>query len=566
MTQPSSPHLKADERAALLALTPPAAPQAVTVRLGVRWVQVSWQPPPTNADAPVDDYLLAVSPGSETIRFDADTTGTVLIALSPGRSYTVFVAARNDAGSSGWISSRPFELIYAAAGESEGSALLNAELFEDLLLLDDEALRDWLSTTDDLDLKLAIAAAPPAQRSRIFDCVEPVDRSGRLRQQFASPPPPEPQTAIVPYHERFQPPRPPAQPIMAQPEIVIEIPAAPRPQRRSLLWLGAAAPILILAILLISAIPRWLPQPVETHLEGTVEALVAARMTDEAAPLTQREIVVTPSPAATLPSPTVETTAAPAIYAIPAVDLLNVRSGPGEVYPVVETLPAGAQVALLARDDESDWVYISAGRVEGWVASWLLTAVDDPQTLAVRPLPPTTVASPEAPIVTSTSVTAEASPLLVAEISVEPTPSSLTAAASEATVAASADLLASPCLMGGYFWLIHPIEKTVYNQVTFHWGFSTPLPPECGFEVRIWRDGDIPRGVHDAVIDNQNGAIKSINGNEYQLDIPFLYNLPSVTGSAHYWWTVSIVQIEPTYRNFERQADPIRFYVDRIVR
>jgi hypothetical protein len=561
MTQPSSSPFETEERETLLALAPPTAPQGVNVRLGVRWAQVSWHPP-TAADEPVDDYLLAVSPGSQTIRFDAATTATMLIALAPGRSYTVFVAARNDAGSSGWISSRPFELVYAAAGESGGSALLDAEIFEDLLSLDDEVLRAWLSTTDDLDIELALAATPPAQRPRVLACIEPEERAETLRKKFASPPTPEPQTALVRYSESFQPPRPPVQPIIPQPEIVIEIPPVARPRRRSFLWLVAAAPMLILAIYLIGAIPRWLPQPVETNLEGTVQALVAARMTDESALLAGRavEIAVTASPQVTIP-PT-PAAAAPAIYALPAVDLLNVRSGPGEGYAVVDTLPAGTQVALLERSEDSDWVYISAGRVEGWVASWLLTVLGDPQPLSILSAPLPTAVIPGA-VATPTTTAPEEDPSLLVAVTVEPTATSSALALPVATM--SAELLASPCLMGGYFWLIHPVEITVYNQVTFHWGFSTPLLPECGFEVRVWRDGDISRGVHDAVIDNKNGAIKAINGNEYQLDIPYMYNLPSVTGPAHYWWTVSIVQIEPTYHNFQRQADPIRFYVDRIV-
>jgi hypothetical protein len=561
MMQPSTPH--AEEREATLALAPPSAPRGVDVRMGVRWVQVTWQPPDDNA--PVEDYLLAVSPGSQTIRFDPATTQTVLIALAPGQSYTVFVAARNDAGSSGWISSRPFELIYTAAGHSVGSALMDAEIFEDLLLLDDEALRAWLSTTDEVDLSLALASTPPAQRPRLLDCIGPEERAERFRRQFAPPPPPppEPQTAIVLYQEIFQPPRLPEQPLVPQPEIIIEIPMAPRPRRQNRLWLAALLPILILAIGLFSALPRLLPQSTDPHLEGTVEALVAARMTAEAAPVLVREIVVTPSPQATMPpSPTVET--ATEIYARPAVDLLNIRSGPGELYPVRQTLPAGVQVALLGRNDESDWVYISAGQVEGWVAGWLLTIVGDPEGLAIRsalPAPTPTAMTTAAPITSPAAPTAEDRPLLASAIAAEPT---ATPVEPSPTQVAAGELLDSPCLLPGYSWLIHPIEKTVYNQVTFHWGFSTPLPPECGFEVRVWRDGDIPRGVHDAVLDNKNGAIKSINGNEYQLDIPFLYNLPSVTGTAHYWWTVAIVQIEPTYYNFERKADPIRFYVDVI--
>jgi hypothetical protein len=134
------------------------------------------------------------------------------------------------------------------------------------------------------------------------------------------------------------------------------------------------------------------------------------------------------------------------------------------------------------------------------------------------------------------------------------TPDALTS-----TTMASTD---SPCLMGGHFWLIHPVEITVYDQVSFRWGFSAPLPKECGFEVSVWRVDGSPRGVHDAVADNKNGVVKLSRQNEYRLDVPFMHNLPSVAGSGDYLWTVSIVEIEPTYRSFNRNATPSRFYLE----
>ena len=124
-------------------------------------------------------------------------------------------------------------------------------------------------------------------------------------------------------------------------------------------------------------------------------------------------------------------------------------------------------------------------------------------------------------------------------------------------------LTASPCLTGGEFWLIHPVEIGVHNQVSFRWGFNAPLPDGCGFEVRIWRDGNIPAGVHDAVADNRNGVIKVVGPSEYELDVPFLNNLPAVTGSGNYWWTVALVEVKPSYRDFGRQATPSVFYVNR---
>jgi hypothetical protein len=64
--------------------------------------------------------------------------------------------------------------------------------------------------------------------------------------------------------------------------------------------------------------------------------------------------------------------------------------------------------------------------------------------------------------------------------------------------------------------------------------------------------------VHDAVQDNQNGAIKNIGQNEYTLNV----NIKDAAGvqgrRGEYLWTVALVQISPSYADVGQQALPAR--------
>ncbi|MCP4361188.1 MAG: hypothetical protein GY796_24535 [Chloroflexi bacterium] len=85
------------------------------------------------------------------------------------------------------------------------------------------------------------------------------------------------------------------------------------------------------------------------------------------------------------------------------------------------------------------------------------------------------------------------------------------------------------------------------------------MPPEFGFEVRVWREGEFPAGVHNAEEDNQNGRIERIGENRYRLNV----NVHDAAGvkdrRGEYWWTVALVQISPTYADLGQQAEPARF-------
>ncbi|MER1999506.1 MAG: SH3 domain-containing protein, partial [Lysinibacillus sp.] len=53
-------------------------------------------------------------------------------------------------------------------------------------------------------------------------------------------------------------------------------------------------------------------------------------------------------------------------------EIVNVRQGPGLTYEVVRTLHRGDTLTVLA--SEGDWLKVQDGRMEGWIANWLVTS------------------------------------------------------------------------------------------------------------------------------------------------------------------------------------------------
>lgn len=113
----------------------------------------------------------------------------------------------------------------------------------------------------------------------------------------------------------------------------------------------------------------------------------------------------------------------------------------------------------------------------------------------------------------------------------------------------------------GTFTLLNPVtlDDPSYGLTDFEWSWTGAVPPGSGFEVRVWREGEPPAGVHNAVLDNQNGNIKSIGENEYRLRV----DITEATGvrgrRGKYLWTVALVQISPNYADLGQQALPAHF-------
>jgi serine/threonine protein kinase len=125
-------------------------------------------------------------------------------------------------------------------------------------------------------------------------------------------------------------------------------------------------------------------------------------------------------------------------------------------------------------------------------------------------------------------------------------------------------LMTSVCQSAGRTWPIEPLNTTIsVNELTFKWGFSGVLPSECGFEVRLWREGQLPLGVHDAVASKQNGSLRLVAPSTYQLSVLYSHSLPSVQGqSGDYYWSISIVEIAPVYRDLGQEQEVGRFRLE----
>jgi tetratricopeptide (TPR) repeat protein len=111
----------------------------------------------------------------------------------------------------------------------------------------------------------------------------------------------------------------------------------------------------------------------------------------------------------------------------------------------------------------------------------------------------------------------------------------------------------------GSFALLFPSsldDDVSYGPTKFEWEWLGPVPPQYGFEVRVWREGEYPTGAHNAVLDNQQGNITQIDQNKYGLNIDITDAAGVQEKSGIYLWTVAFVQISPEYADLGQQAAP----------
>lgn len=120
---------------------------------------------------------------------------------------------------------------------------------------------------------------------------------------------------------------------------------------------------------------------------------------------------------------------------------------------------------------------------------------------------------------------------------------------------------ATPSIPIGEFTLLAPrsLDEPSYGMTTFEWLWTGgDLPSEYGFEVRVWKEGRFQTGVHNAILDNQNGNVKRVSSNQYQLTTD-IGDAAGVKGqSGLYLWTVAVVQIEPEYADIGLAAEPVQ--------
>ncbi|MEG0470941.1 MAG: SH3 domain-containing protein [Solibacillus sp.] len=63
-------------------------------------------------------------------------------------------------------------------------------------------------------------------------------------------------------------------------------------------------------------------------------------------------------------------------------EILYLREGPGLSYPIIETLQDGQPLTAISKED--DWIHVRAGKLEGWVASWLVKSAEKPTAASIQ--------------------------------------------------------------------------------------------------------------------------------------------------------------------------------------
>jgi uncharacterized protein YraI len=166
-------------------------------------------------------------------------------------------------------------------------------------------------------------------------------------------------------------------------------------------------------------------------------AEAAAVTSTEATTATQVLAAVPPisdTTALAVATPTQATTTAASGPSLSSSALVNVRSGPGVDFPVVDSLDAGENAAITGKNGTAEWWEIALdGGQSGWVLAQLVTTSGDVSTVAVPadlPAPPAATpaavaAAPEAPAeATATPLPVEAAPPAEAAATAAPAASS----------------------------------------------------------------------------------------------------------------------------------------------
>ena len=171
------------------------------------------------------------------------------------------------------------------------------------------------------------------------------------------------------------------------------------------------------------------------------------------------------------------------------------------------------------------------------------TAIPTSQPTATdttTPQPTATYSATPRPAATDTPTplpTRTPTPPRLATATPKPTATTPPAALAKAT-------LPAPVLQG-------PEEINTTGPATFAWQWSGPaLTPDQGFEVRVWKDGQL----------DHYGAADPVNTTSTTINLAGSYGVQQ-GGLGEYWWTVAVVQRAPDYRRIGAEAPRRRLIV-----
>jgi hypothetical protein len=194
-------------------------------------------------------------------------------------------------------------------------------------------------------------------------------------------------------------------------------------------------------------------------------------------------------------------------------------------------------------------------------ARFLPTATPPQVVVLVTEVKPTDTPTPPPDTPTpAPTATPTLAPTNTATVTSTPEPPTATPTATPTQDLAPSPPTVPPAPPAGALTLLAPGGNDVSGGPTsFEWTWSGSLPPELGFEVRVWREGELPSGVHDAVLDNREGRVEQLGENTYRLTVD-IADAPGVQRrSGQYLWTVLLVRVSPQYENLGTQAEPATF-------
>lgn len=153
------------------------------------------------------------------------------------------------------------------------------------------------------------------------------------------------------------------------------------------------------------------PEATATNVPPTAEATAetAPAATAEATPTNTSE----PLLALALPTPTAATAAGATGPTARANDAINVRSGPGLDYPIIDLLDPASSSAIVGKNAGGDWLEVDLNGATGWVYASLVTTAGDLAAVTVAvdiPAPPTPEPTAVAAAPSAAPTAAEAAP------------------------------------------------------------------------------------------------------------------------------------------------------------
>jgi ABC-type branched-subunit amino acid transport system substrate-binding protein len=94
------------------------------------------------------------------------------------------------------------------------------------------------------------------------------------------------------------------------------------------------------------------------------------------------------------PKPTLTPSATPEGVVATAKGTVNIRIGPGSVYPVIGQLKRNEQIPLIGASADLQWYVVNYRQQQGWISASLVSVFGDLRTLPVIAPPPTPIPTP----------------------------------------------------------------------------------------------------------------------------------------------------------------------------